>query len=232
MSSKLAVPANITLVPLPPKCPELNPTENVWQFLRDNWLSNRIFKARARMCPVYVAGLIGAGDRKSVQPMAARDGEVGYDQLHHFIASGVWEAAPLEKAASSDRMVRRPPAATPNASKLLLLGNSATRSAATVLAGISAVGSSGSAVISSVSRCVAAAFGIRPRLAASCQGSTPSLASAEITLRVVPFRSSPIDAQRNLSNSGPMRGASAACVMSSADSLFSRANPRRWQGDV
>ena len=39
------------------------------------------------MCPVYVAGLIGAGDRKSVQPMAARDGEVGYDQLHHFIAS-------------------------------------------------------------------------------------------------------------------------------------------------
>jgi len=32
-------------VPLPPKCPELNPTENVWQFLRENWLSNRIFKS-------------------------------------------------------------------------------------------------------------------------------------------------------------------------------------------
>ena len=30
---------------LPPKCPELNPVENVWQFLRDNWLSNRIFKS-------------------------------------------------------------------------------------------------------------------------------------------------------------------------------------------
>ncbi len=29
--------------------------------------------------------------------MAARDGEVGYDQLHHFIASGAWDAAPLEK---------------------------------------------------------------------------------------------------------------------------------------
>ena len=27
----------------PPKCPELNPVENVWQFMRDNWLSNRIF---------------------------------------------------------------------------------------------------------------------------------------------------------------------------------------------
>ena len=42
-SAKLNVPANITLVPLPPKCPELNPQENVWQFLRDNWLSNRVF---------------------------------------------------------------------------------------------------------------------------------------------------------------------------------------------
>jgi DDE superfamily endonuclease len=37
------VPANIMLLPLPPKCPELNPVENVWQFMRDNWLSNRIF---------------------------------------------------------------------------------------------------------------------------------------------------------------------------------------------
>jgi transposase len=27
------------------KCPELNPVENVWQFMRDNWLSNRIFKS-------------------------------------------------------------------------------------------------------------------------------------------------------------------------------------------
>ena len=42
-SRKLAVPANISLVPLPPKCPELNAQENVWQFMRDNWLSNRVF---------------------------------------------------------------------------------------------------------------------------------------------------------------------------------------------
>jgi transposase len=42
-STKLEVPANITIVPLPPKCPELNPKENVWQFMRDNWLSNRVF---------------------------------------------------------------------------------------------------------------------------------------------------------------------------------------------
>ena len=43
VSARLAVPANITIVPLPAKCPELNPQENVWQFMRDNWLSNRVF---------------------------------------------------------------------------------------------------------------------------------------------------------------------------------------------
>ena len=45
MSGKLVVPDNITLLPLPPRSPELNPVENIWQFLRDNWLSNRIFKS-------------------------------------------------------------------------------------------------------------------------------------------------------------------------------------------
>ena len=48
------------------------------------------------MCPLYVAGLIGPGDRKSVQPMAARLAPGDDDQLHHFIADGVWDAAPLE----------------------------------------------------------------------------------------------------------------------------------------
>ncbi|GAB7551057.1 hypothetical protein NRB_05540 [Novosphingobium sp. 11B] len=38
-SVELVVPPNITLMPLPPRCPELNPVENVWQFMRDNWLS-------------------------------------------------------------------------------------------------------------------------------------------------------------------------------------------------
>lgn len=43
LTAKLTVPDNITIVPLPAKCPELNAQENVWQFIRDNWLSNRIF---------------------------------------------------------------------------------------------------------------------------------------------------------------------------------------------
>src|SRR5687767_11455873 len=59
-------------------------------------------KARGRMCPAYIAGLIGPGDRKSVQPMAARDDDVSYDRLHHFIGSGVWDEAPLEVALLSE----------------------------------------------------------------------------------------------------------------------------------
>ena len=45
-------------------------------------------KARRRMCPLYVAGLIGPGDRKSVQPMAERVAPGDYDQLHHFSRTG------------------------------------------------------------------------------------------------------------------------------------------------
>ena len=41
---KLKAPDNITLMFLPPRSPELNPVENIWQYMRDNWLSNRIFK--------------------------------------------------------------------------------------------------------------------------------------------------------------------------------------------
>lgn len=43
LSDRVVVPTNITLLPLPSKCPELNPVENIWQFMRDNWLSNRVF---------------------------------------------------------------------------------------------------------------------------------------------------------------------------------------------
>jgi transposase len=45
ITPKLRVPDHITLLPLPPRSPELNPMENVWQFVRDNWLSNRVFNS-------------------------------------------------------------------------------------------------------------------------------------------------------------------------------------------
>lgn len=84
-----------------------------WQDELEHWLTPFIsalkHKTRGRLCPAYLAGLIGPGDRKSVQPMAARDAGVTYDQLHHFIASGVWDAAPLEAVllAEADRQVGR-----------------------------------------------------------------------------------------------------------------------------
>lgn len=46
-------------------------------------------KTRRRMCPAYVTGLIGPGDRKSIQPMAARSDAITYDRLHHFIRPGL-----------------------------------------------------------------------------------------------------------------------------------------------
>ena len=40
---KLKLPHNISLLKLPPYSPELNPVENIWQYLRQNQLSNRVF---------------------------------------------------------------------------------------------------------------------------------------------------------------------------------------------
>jgi DDE superfamily endonuclease len=42
-AAALVVPANLTLLPLPPKSPELNPVENVWEYLRQNQLSLRVW---------------------------------------------------------------------------------------------------------------------------------------------------------------------------------------------
>ena len=43
-TTALAVPKNITMIHLPSRAPELNPVENVWQHLRANWHSNRVFE--------------------------------------------------------------------------------------------------------------------------------------------------------------------------------------------
>lgn len=82
-----------------------------WEDELERWLMpflDRLgHKTRQRMCPLYVAGLIGPGDRKSVQPMAERLAMSNYDQLHHFITDGVWDATPLETELlnQADRLV-------------------------------------------------------------------------------------------------------------------------------
>ena len=86
-------------------------TTSTWEGELRGWLTpflDRLgHKARRRMCPLYVMGLIGPGDRKSVQPMAERLAPGDYDQLHHFVAAGVWDALPLETEllVQADRLV-------------------------------------------------------------------------------------------------------------------------------
>ena len=43
-SAELKVPANILLLPLPPYSPELNPIENLWGYLKENFLSHRVYE--------------------------------------------------------------------------------------------------------------------------------------------------------------------------------------------
>lgn len=86
-------------------------TTSDWKVELGRWLKpflDRLgHKARRQMCPLYVAGLIGPGDRKSVQPMAERLAPGDYDQLHHFISAGVWDTAALEAEllTQADRLV-------------------------------------------------------------------------------------------------------------------------------
>src|SRR5215211_4729406 len=80
--------------------------EELGRFLKP-FLDRLGHKARRRMCPLYVSGLIGPGDRKSIQPMAKRLALGECDQLHHFIAAGVWDASPVETEllVQADRLV-------------------------------------------------------------------------------------------------------------------------------
>jgi len=83
----------------------------------DRWLEPFLevlgHKRRRTWAPVYLRGLLGPGERKSLQPMAARLGLSGHDQLQHFIASPAWDDAPLWRvlAERADRLVGGPHAA-------------------------------------------------------------------------------------------------------------------------
>lgn len=58
------MPDNITLLPLPPHSPELNPVENVWQYLRQNWLSLKVWQDY----PAIVEACCQAWSRFLAQP--------------------------------------------------------------------------------------------------------------------------------------------------------------------
>jgi len=65
----------------------------------DRWLEPFLaalgHKKRRLWAPLYLRGLLGPSERKSLQPMAACLGLSGHDQLQHFIASPAWDDAPL-----------------------------------------------------------------------------------------------------------------------------------------
>ncbi len=64
-------------------------------------------KTRRTWAPLYLQGLLGPGERKSLQPMVARLGLAGHDQLQHFVASTAWNDGPLWTvlAQEADRLV-------------------------------------------------------------------------------------------------------------------------------
>ena len=43
IAAALSIPENVTLIRLPPYAPELNPIENVWEYLRGNKLAITVF---------------------------------------------------------------------------------------------------------------------------------------------------------------------------------------------
>ena len=75
-------------------------------------------KTRRHWAPLYRHGLLGPDGRKSLQPLAARLGLGGHDQLQHFIASPAWDDAPLWRvlAEQADRLVFRPRQVIPGGS--------------------------------------------------------------------------------------------------------------------
>jgi SRSO17 transposase len=82
----------------------------------DRWLAPFLdalgHKKRRTWAPLYLRGLMGPGERKSLQPMAAQLGLSGHDQLHHFISSPVWDDGPLWRvlAERADRLLGGPEA--------------------------------------------------------------------------------------------------------------------------
>jgi len=64
-------------------------------------------KVRRRWAPVYLRGLLAPGDRKSVEPLAARVAPDDLEQVHHFVATSTWDTRPIEDvlAAKADALV-------------------------------------------------------------------------------------------------------------------------------
>src|SRR4051794_18004000 len=87
-----------------------------WEGALERWLAPFLSalgrEAQRRWAPVYLKGLILPGERKSVEPLAARVAPGGTEQLHHFIGGSPWATGPLEAvlAEEADALVGGPEA--------------------------------------------------------------------------------------------------------------------------
>jgi SRSO17 transposase len=87
-----------------------------WQAQFDLWLTPFLArlsrKPQRRWAPVYLQGLLGPGERKSVEPMAARVAPGDVQQLHHFVSTSPWQTEPLEEelVRQADRLLGGPKA--------------------------------------------------------------------------------------------------------------------------
>jgi SRSO17 transposase len=87
-----------------------------WEAELERWLEPFLARLRRKTqrywAPFYVKGLILPGERKSVEPMAARVAPGDLQQLHHFVSTSPWATAPLEEelVRAADRLVGGPDA--------------------------------------------------------------------------------------------------------------------------
>jgi SRSO17 transposase len=87
-----------------------------WEAELERWLAPFLVrlrrKAQRHWAPFYLKGLILPGERKSVEPMAARVAPGDTQQLHHFVSTSPWATAPLEDelVKAADRLVGGPDA--------------------------------------------------------------------------------------------------------------------------
>ena len=87
-----------------------------WETELERWLGPFLARLRRKeqrhWAPFYLKGLILPGERKSVEPMAARVAPGDLQQLHHVVSTSPWATAPLEDelAKAADRLVGGPEA--------------------------------------------------------------------------------------------------------------------------
>ena len=87
-----------------------------WEGEFERWLAPFLATlnrgAQRRWAPVYLKGLLLPGERKSVEPLAARVAPGSTEQLHHFIGGSPWPTGPIEAilAKEADRLLGGPEA--------------------------------------------------------------------------------------------------------------------------